>query len=216
MRIIFFFFFILIVSILLFCSTEQKNSYEIDIKLKKNNILWHEYDKDCSKNFPFCHKEFIFKEKPLNDPPKVLSNFSKLINLVNLRGKLYIFTPFKKQNKMEYILPPLPKNIDQEIFKSWFSQHIFPLILKNPFLAQREEVHYQKNSWSIRGVKLLHTTCVLNIYPKFIEHPFVFVFLWEGLSRPFWSSYKEAENWSINQFSAILSTKEISEDWHNI
>ncbi len=211
-----FFLLLVLFFILPYCSSSEKNKAIIGVSIDEANPFWLERGMDCSGEIPFCHREFWLKRNIQDVLPEELATLSKVWSANKIRGRLYVFTLLKYPAEELRVLPALPTGINQDRFKTWFSRNIFSSLLKNPMLRQRGSVLYRKDSWSIEDVQLLHTTCTLNIYPKVIEYPFVFVFLWEGLPSSFAYSYKKVEDWSIQQFKAILSPQTVFESEHNI
>ena len=199
-----------------YCSSSSKNKSIIDISIDKTNPLWLERDVLCSKKIPFCHREFWLKKNTQDTLPEKLTTLSKVWSANKIRGRLYVFTLFKNPTQKLYVLPALPVDMNQKNFHNWFSKNIFSPLLKNPIFLKKESVHYRKKSWSIQGIQLLHKKCTLNIYPKVIEYPFVFVFLWEGLPSNLENLYQKIEDWSIQQFKAFLSPHTSFENEHNI
>ena len=191
------------------CGFEQKHSSGFRLHAKNTNGLWIRQDGLCSKKLPFCQEEFWFKEDGLLEPPKELLGSLHAGLDQRLKGRLYIFTPFKTPEQAEYILPALPDNMNQQTFYLWFAKNILPNVLQNPLFKTKERVIYGKDFWSVPGIQLLHTKCHLNLYLKTIEYPFIFSFLWEDIPGKKQDFYQKIENWSMKQFTATLSADDI-------
>ena len=201
--------FLIIFWAILGCGFEQRHSSEFRLHPKNTNTLWIKQDALCSKKLPFCQEEFWFREDGLLEPPKELFGNGRAGLDQRLKGRLYIFTPFKTPEQAEYILPALPENMNQQTFYLWFAKNILPTVLQNPLFKNKGRVIYGKDFWSIPGIQLLHTKCHLNLYLKTIEYPFVFSFLWEDIPGKKQDFYQKIETWSMKQFTATLSADDI-------
>ena len=181
-----------------FISCQKENETSLQIQEKEPLLFWKE-TKRCQNKLPFCYRAYRYQK---SDHP--LSEEQQEMN-IDTKGVMYIFTPISVLRHGPQ--PELPNNINQESFKVWFDRHVVAgfLLKENFFKADR--IFQRDNVWHVWGAKLLYSKCDLNIHLKYIQHPLVFVFLWDIKTHENRNIISKIEFFSLKKFRTSLSIK---------